>query len=385
MKRHLLFLTLNTFSATGGIEKVCRMACKAIREIAQESNDCLTVFSMYDEQAQVMEQYLPTACFKGFSGNRMEFVKQAISKGRRTEVVILSHINLLTVGYAIKLLSPKTKLYLIAHGVEVWSPLPFWKVTMLKKCNAVLPVSRFTKEKMQALFHLKNEKLKVINNCLDPFLERTLSSDYQSKLKEKYHFRKEDFVLMTLTRLKSSERYKGYDKVIMALPTIIKEYPTIKYLIIGKYDDKEKARLDHLIREMKLENYVVFTGFVPDEEIESYFTLSDVYIMPSTGEGFGIVFIEALFYCKPVIAGNVDGSVDALAGGEFGILVNPNNIQDISNAIRRVAKNISAYIPDERNVRERFAFHRYKEAWRDLLYESCNLLKPNTRNQLVQV
>src|SRR6185437_13841430 len=85
----------------------------------------------------------------------------------------------------------------------------------------------------------------------------------------------------------------------------------LKYLLIGKYDDREKARLDVLIKKYGLQQQVVFTGFVPDEALADHFNLSDIYIMPSEKEGFGIVFIEAMYHNKPVIAGNRDGSVDA--------------------------------------------------------------------------
>ena len=74
---------------------------------------------------------------------------------------------------------------------------------------------------------------------------------------------------------------------------------------------------------MNLSESVIFTGYVKDEEVAAHFSIADIYIMPSTKEGFGIIFIEAMFYGKPVIAGNKDGSADALQNGTLGILVNP--------------------------------------------------------------
>ncbi|MEO7534674.1 MAG: glycosyltransferase family 4 protein, partial [Ferruginibacter sp.] len=99
-----------------------------------------------------------------------------------------------------------------------------------------------------------------------------------------------------------------------------------------------------------------------------HFNIADIYIMPSTGEGFGIVFIEALFYGKPVIAGNQDGSVDALGNGEFGLLVNPNDNDEIVAAVRKVLANKEACLPDEEKVMEKFGFDRYKNSWHKILY-----------------
>jgi glycosyltransferase involved in cell wall biosynthesis len=92
----------------------------------------------------------------------------------------------------------------------------------------------------------------------------------------------------------------------------------------------------------------------------AYFTMADIYIMPSTGEGFGIVFIEALFYGKPVIAGNVDGSVDALNGGNFGLLVNPLVNEEIVVALIKVLSDVPSYLPDDTAVLSKFGYSTYK-------------------------
>src|SRR5829696_4882919 len=141
LQKKLLFLTLNTFSSTGGIEKVCRVAGKALCEMMEENGEGFDFFAMNDRPDQAIEKYVPAVCFHGFSGNKIKFVAGAVRTGAKCHTVILSHINLLLIGFAIKVLSPKTKIILIAHGIEVWKPLPFWKTAMLKKIDFILPVS----------------------------------------------------------------------------------------------------------------------------------------------------------------------------------------------------------------------------------------------------
>lgn len=136
-----------------------------------------------------------------------------------------------------------------------------------------------------------------------------------------------------------TEQYKGYDKVLEALPELVKSYPGLRYLLVGKYDNNEKQRLDAIINRLGLKEIVAFTGFVPDEELAAHFMLGDIFIMPSEKEGFGIVFIEAMYYGLPVIAGNIDGSADALCRGEMGILVNPGNKEEIIAAVKKIADN----------------------------------------------
>ena len=148
-----------------------------------------------------------------------------------------------------------------------------------------------------------------------------------------------------------------------------KKNTSLKYLIIGKYDDKEKQRLDKLIRKAGLQSQVIFTGFVPDDELAEHFNLADIYIMPSEKEGFGIVFIEAMYYNKPVIAGNKDGSTDALLNGKLGLLVNPESQEEVSNAIKSIICNKSRYLPDRQMLMDHFSFEVYREKWRKVLEE----------------
>ena len=170
MQKRVLFLTLKVFSATGGIEKVSRIAGKALYDLSLESGYDFKLKSMYDDDAELNPVYFPNPVFKGFNGNKVKFVLQSIKEGRSADIVILSHINLLSIGYSIKKLSPETKIVLIAHGIEVWHPLPSWKKKMLLNCDLIMPVSEFTKNKMMQLFDIPKDKLRVVNNCLDPFL-----------------------------------------------------------------------------------------------------------------------------------------------------------------------------------------------------------------------
>jgi glycosyltransferase involved in cell wall biosynthesis len=367
MPNNVLFLTLKVFSSTGGIEKVSRLAGKALHDLCSESRSSCRIYAMYDHPLELMEKYFPAPVFEGFKGNRVRFVLQSIRKGIEADLVVLSHINLLSVGYMIKKLSPKTRVILIAHGIEVWEPLPAWKKAMLRSLDLILPVSRFTKKKMLELYGLEEQKLVVVNNCLDPFLPKPIKKEKSVQLLEKYGLEKEARVILTLTRLSFSERYKGYDEVLMAIKALQHEEPNFRYLIVGKYDEEEKARLDRLIMQQGLENRVIFAGFIPDEELADHFNLADAYVMPSSKEGFGIVFIEALYYGLPVIAGNVDGSVDALGNGKLGLLVNPDQSNEIKVALQQVLSKKKTFAPSAEEVMNRFSFGVYKQRLRKAL------------------
>lgn len=367
-KTHFLFLTLRIFSATGGIEKVCRIAGMALHEISQEAaNKIVKIFSLYDKSKDINTSYFPATSFRGFGYNRFNFLCAAVKEGAGSRVVILSHINLLAIGYIIKLFSPATKLVLMAHGIEVWVVLPWWKKKMLHHCDLILPVSDFTKKKMVKQNQLPEQKMQVVNNCLDPFLSPFLQVPKPQHLLNMYGIKANDTVLLTLTRLSSTEKYKGYDLVMQAIHDLKEKLPSLKYLIVGKYDAPEKERLDKMIAGLGLQQQIILTGFIPDESLAGHYDLADLFIMPSRKEGFGIVFIEAMYYGKPVVAGNMDGSVDALHNGKFGLLINPNSQQEVTDAIVEVISNYKKYVPEHAAVMKYFGFEVYKEKLKKIL------------------
>ncbi|MES2848918.1 MAG: glycosyltransferase family 4 protein [Bacteroidota bacterium] len=357
MNKKILFLTLRIFSATGGIEKVCKVVSMALNGLSKN----LQVFSMYDKTGDADEKYIEAAIFRGYNQQKIKFVWDAVMKGTKMDVIIVSHINILSIGYIIKLLSPKTKLVLYAHGIEVWGPLSIIRKKMLQKCDTIIAVSNFTKEKMIVQYKLANEKLAVINNCIDPYLPVIDHKEKDESLKNRYHFSNNDIILLTLTRLSSKELYKGYDNVLISLTHLKDRFPNVKYLIVGKYDIAEKNRLDKIISDYSLQQYVVFSGYVHDEELAKHYCLADIYVMPSKKEGFGIVFVEAMHYGLPVIAGNKDGSKDALLNGRLGILVDPDNQEEIDAAVEKIIVNRQQYIPDRNLLAEAFSFSSYKE------------------------
>ena len=366
----ILFLTLRIFSATGGIEKVGKVVCKALTDLSAGNQlGQLAVYSMYDETNEADEKYISKAIFKGFGQRKFQFVTASVKEGCATKVVILSHINLLVIGYLIKLFSPHTKLILIAHGIEVWEPLNVFKKQMLKKCDKILCVSEFTRQKMVDLFTLPMENLLVLNNCLDPFLLPEQKESKDEKLLSKLGFSNTDVVLMTLTRLSSKDLYKGYDQVLESIYLLKADYPSIKYLIVGKYDADEKQRIDRIVERLSLQQQVVFTGYIPDKELSRHYHVADLYIMPSKKEGFGIVFIEAMLYGLPVIAGNKDGSTDALLQGRLGVLIDPDNQEAITEAIKKVLLNPVAYRPNRQLLMQHFGFDIYKQQLQTILEE----------------
>jgi phosphatidyl-myo-inositol dimannoside synthase len=135
-------------------------------------------------------------------------------------------------------------------------------------------------------------------------------------------------------RLASAERYKGFDQVIEIMPKLLERFPALKYLIVGDGDDR--ARLEAKAKDLGVSDEVLFAGHIAETEKVAHYNLADVYVMPSTGEGFGIVLIEAAACGVPVVGSQVDGSREALLDGRLGHLVDPARPQELLEVVSAV-------------------------------------------------
>ncbi|HEY4196900.1 MAG TPA: glycosyltransferase family 4 protein [Mucilaginibacter sp.] len=334
MPKKIILFTLQTFSTTGGIQKMTRTLAYSLNHIAKQENWNFKLFSVYDSRYDLMDRYLPAENYSGFGNHRLMLGLKTISTTSNADVVILSHINLSLVGITIKLINPKCQLWLVAHGIEVWRPVNFIKRLFLKRfCNKIICVSKFTSKQMERWHQSDPDKCVVLNNAVDPFIKLPETFEKPEYLLNRYGLTPANQVIFTLTRLASSEQYKGYEQVIKAVSRLKNTFPDIKYVLSGQYDRKEEMRIKDLINTYEVQDEVILTGFLNENELTDHFLLSDLFVLPSKKEGFGIVFVEALTCGLPVICGNADGSTDAIRDGELGTAINVDDLDELEKTI----------------------------------------------------
>ena len=141
-------------------------------------------------------------------------------------------------------------------------------------------------------------------------------------------------VLMTVTRLAVADQYKGIETVIQALPRILRAVPDTYYVIVGDGDDR--LRLERLAQDTGVANRVLFAGRTDDKQLRSYYESCDIFVMPSYGEGFGVVFLEAMAFGKPVIGGNHGGIPEVVTEGMTGFLVEYGDVNTLTDRIVRL-------------------------------------------------
>src|SRR5215470_8630912 len=261
--------------------------------------------------------------------NRLAYSLAALRAARahgRIDVVFCGHLFMAPLAAIIARLV-RAKLWVQVHGIEAWQELSGLHRRSVEAAAVVTSVSRHTRRRLLQWVGIEPARVKVLPNTVE---QRFQPGPKPDDLLER-HAARGKTVLMTVSRLAASERYKGHDRVIRSLPRVLSEHPDTIYIVVGDGDDR--PRLEMLAAQCGVAEKIRFTGQVPRDELPDYFRLADVFVMPSTGEGFGIVFLEAMATGIRVIGGNRDGSVDALGDGALGILVEPEDREELASAI----------------------------------------------------
>lgn len=268
--------------------------------------------------------------------NKLAFATTLLSVSRSEsgfEIVFCGHINLLPLA-ALVAERLRAKLWLQAHGIEAWSTPSYINRRAASMVDLLTSVSRFTRTRMIGAWWWSDPNvIKVLPNTV----QAEFAPGPKSAVLVERHQLQGRRVLLTVSRLAATEAYKGHDRVIAALAQIRQVIPNLVYLIVGDGDDL--VRLQRLAKVHGQENHVIFAGRAPASELVDHYRTADLFIMPSTGEGFGIAFLEAAACGLPVIGGANDGSWDALREGRVGVAIDPTNEDEIVQSVIDALEN----------------------------------------------
>ena len=247
----------------------------------------------------------------------------------------------------------------LGNGSEVVSNIEHRAGQM---ADMIVTVSNAMKEELVSL-GFSGEKIKVCYNGVDPqkYNPEKVSPSQAKKVREQYGIKDDDLMILFVGRL---TWVKGVDKLVQAMPLILKEIPNAKLVIVGLGEMKEHA--EKIVQTHGLQDSVKFRyEFVPEEERIAHYAACDVAVFPSLYEPFGIVAIEAMSMGKPIVVGatGISGMKEiVIAEGpqQCGFHINPNDPVDIAwgvvNAIKDPKKRIELGKMGRKRVLENFTW-----------------------------
>ena len=365
----ILALVTDAYGGTGGIAQYNRDFLESLashpevgeivvvpRVIAREIQPMPDKVTHLEEAAGSKVRFL--RCVNRFSSKKLAF-----------DLVVCAHVNLLPVAYlAARRLG--AKLLVMCYGLEVWKRGNWPMRYMLHRTDTVVAISSFTVKKLREWAVISGDRIFLVPNAID--LEVYTPGEGSEYLRRRLGLGKGP-VLMTFGRMDASERAKGFDEVLEVMPSLLEEYPTLIYCAAG--DGTDRARLEEKAAKLGVKANTVFTGYVAEDQKIDLYRLADLFVMPSRLEGFGYVFLEALACGAPVVASSIDGSREAVRGGEWGWLADPNDREEVLSAIRN---GLRSPIFPTREELEYFSKDRFRSrVWK--AFENTVGLRSSTR------
>jgi phosphatidylinositol alpha-1,6-mannosyltransferase len=235
---------------------------------------------------------------------------------RPADIVFCGHLYMAPLAWLIARLK-RARLVVQLHGGEAWPRPSRLQHAAVENADLVLCVSRDTRAHVAGWAAVAPERLLVVSNTVGDGFTPGDGTAMRVALGLA-----DERVLLTVGRLDSFQNgYKGHDRVITALPELIAQGHDIVYVIAGEGDDR--ARLEALAHSTAVAERVRFLGAVAPQDLAQAYRMADLFVMPSTLEGFGIVFLEAMASGTRAIGLAAGGAPDAFADGELGTIVAP--------------------------------------------------------------
>jgi phosphatidylinositol alpha-1,6-mannosyltransferase len=265
--------------------------------------------------------------------NALRLGRAAFHLAREHDVLFCGHVAAAPVAWALGSLFGKPYIVYV-HALEITpARYRFLFSFLLRRAAAIVVGSRYARDLVVSYLGITPDHIDLVPPAVDPALVEAATDSRPS-----YRYKKRgERVLLSVGRLDAGERYKGHDVVIWAMQYILKCVPRAYYWVVGAGDDV--GRLKAVAGEAGVADHVKFWGRV--EDVVPFYRESDLFVMVSRcvredkvekGEGFGLVFLEASLFAKPVLAGQCGGALDAVLNGETGVLINPNDPAEVAAA-----------------------------------------------------
>lgn len=318
-----VLLAPEIFAHDGGIQRIMRLYLAALA--ADERVDTLGLVALNDHPEHLsgsarrpLGKPLETA---GCAGSRLAFLRTTRRICRGATRIVCGHVALLPVA---AIAAPRrTQLALVAHGIEVWRPLSLLQRWGLSRVTRIFSVSRYTRDRLAADHPSLISRLRIVPNALDPELFESPPPAPPPK--------DGPAVILCVGRLCAADRYKGYDLLLRAfaqLPTTTTPPPRLRF--VGEGDDL--PRLRQIAADLDVVERVDFAGHLSDEALRRAFAQCHCFALPSTGEGFGLVYLEAMATGRPCV-GLKATAVPELITPEVGRLAEPDDVGALATAI----------------------------------------------------
>lgn len=206
--------------------------------------------------------------------------------------------------------------------------LRFFEEGMLHRARRIIAVSHFTKWELTNYYKIPAGKIRVIHNGVD--INKFKPAADRRKIKVAFGLNPDDLAIVSVGRLYAR---KGLFTLIESMPAVVKRFPRAKFIISGKGQSDEMAKLNAHAERIGVKGNIVFTGYTPDKELPKLYQAADVFAFSTFYEHHPFAVLEALATGLPVVTTTVGGIPETIQSGRNGLLVKPFHSKQFSEAI----------------------------------------------------
>jgi phosphatidylinositol alpha-1,6-mannosyltransferase len=354
----------------GGIQRVGRHLASVMTDFASGRGMECRLLSLNDTpELHRMSVAGREFVFTGSERAKGRFTATAMRSARRhAKLVVAAHPYLAPVVQAMRIAAPRMKSIVVAHGIEVWEPLSTLRRRALRGANLVLTPTQDTADHIAAQQRVPRDRIRVLPWALDPDFDALPIS--QSALPGNFPSGR---IILTVGRWQANERYKGMDTLISALPRLLHEWTDLQLVAVGEGDDQ--AWLEQLAEGCGVRRHVHFFSGLTNSELAACYSACEIFALPSSGEGFGLVYLEAMAREKPVIGGAHGGAPEVIDDGRTGYLVQHGDAPQLATSIETLLANPDLAREMGARGRERvnrdFKFSVFAKSLKKIFRELC--------------
>ena len=370
--RRVIIGLFTELDAPGGVQRAGRHIAAVIADFALSHGMEYRLLSLNDSPelhrlTSAGREFVFTGCERG----KARFTATALRAARRrARLVLAAHPNLGPVTQAMRIAAPKMRSVICTHGIEVWEPLPGMRQRALRRANLVLAPTQDTANHVASEQEVARERIRVLPWALDPQFEEMVNKVSSTQKPANFPAGR---VILTVGRWDSAERYKGMDTLITALPRLLTDRSDVQLVAVGEGDDRNW--LEDLADKNGVRRHVHFLSGLSYAELAACYSACELFALPSRGEGFGLVYLEAMACGKPVIGGAHGGAPEIIQDGVTGYLVPHGDALQLATSIETLLRDpeLARKMGErgKKRIENEFRFSVFAKGLKKILREQC--------------
>jgi phosphatidylinositol alpha-1,6-mannosyltransferase len=356
----------------GGVQRAGRHVAAVMSEFAASHGMECRLLSLNDSpELHRMTVGAREFVFTGSARGKARFSAAAARAARRrAKVVVAGHPFLAPVAQGAKFFARDAKSIVWTHGLEVWEPLSLLRRRALRNADLIIAPTIDTANHVATQQDIPHERIRVLPWALDPEFEALLTAKPVPSLPVNFPAGR---VILTVGRWFADERYKGMDTLITTLPRLLTEWPDVQLVAVGEGDDQRW--LEQIANGRGVLRHVHFLSGLSYPQIAACYQACEIFALPSRGEGFGLVYLEAMACGKPVIGGAHGGAPEVIDDGKTGYLVQHGDGDQLATSLETLLADSALGREMGARGRERvekeFRFNVFAKSLKKILRDLC--------------